>query len=372
MGPLFLAAGIGLIFGIGGSEIRRFERQAAAGIAALFEGGRTSVEVEVDGPFGALSGGLSSATIRASGFSAPGLPFFVEPERSRKGRIGVLRIELDDFRLAGLRVDRLEASIPGCRYDFVYAIGRGGMRLTHSGEGEGYVRVRERDLEAWILRKYREIESVWVRVDKDRLWVEGYGRFLLARTGFQMIADLEAVDGTRLHLTRAKVYFDWVRAAPEAARALVDALNPVLDLSTDLGLHDAFRVERIRLRDGFVEAWGRARVPVRRGGDRAGASGPPGPVRPTAWLGFGAAAAQQQERAEAQRGHRGRLGHRRHVVPVNAVVVGGGAVATHRAEVERLHEGRRQIGQRGVDRRVRVDQAPVEAVLELGPGTPDL
>lgn len=265
MHALAIVAAFGLAFGLGGAGMRRFERKAAADLAAQLHGGRAHVEVQakVNGPAGALLGDLQSASIRASGFSTPGLPLFVEPERSQKGRIGELRLELTDFKLAGLRVERLEATIPECRYDFALALSQGQVRLSRSGEGTGYVRVNERDLEDWILRKFHEIKRVWVRVDKDRVWVEGYGEFLIMKTGFAVIADLVPEDGTRLALANAKVYFGWRRAEPETARVLLEALNPVVDLPKDLGLYDAIHVERIRLRDGAVEAWGRTRVPER-------------------------------------------------------------------------------------------------------------
>lgn len=265
MHALAIVAAFGLAFGLGGAEMRRFERKAAADLATQLQSGRALVEVnaKVNGPAGPFLGDLATATIRASAFTTPGLPLFVEPERSQKGRIGQLRLELSDFTLAGLRVDRLEATIPECRYDFALALAQGQVRLSRSGEGTGYVRVLERDLEDWILRKFREIKRVWVRVDNDRVWVEGYGEFLILKTGFTVIADLAPEDGTRLVLTNAKVYFDWRRAEPATARVLLDALNPVVDLREDLGLFDAIHVERIRLRDGAVEAWGRTRVPTR-------------------------------------------------------------------------------------------------------------
>lgn len=262
--PLAILAGFGLLFGLGGGEIRRFERDAASDLKAQLTGERmqVSVRAELNGLAG-LWGDLRSGTIRASDFATEGLPLFTEPERRTNGRLGELRIVLSEFVLSGLRVERLEAVIPNCRYDFDLALRRRKIRLSRSGVGTGTVVLREKDLEAFILHKYREIKRVSVRIDKDRVFVEGYGEFLIAKTNFTVIASLRPVEGTRLVLDDAKIYFDWRRADEPARKALLDTLNPVVDLRKDLGLYDAVLVDRIRLRDGKLQAWGTTRIPVR-------------------------------------------------------------------------------------------------------------
>lgn len=264
MNPLAILAGVGLLFGLGSSEIRRFERDAAADIRSRLSGDERKVDVRAElAGLAGLWGELRSGTIRASDFSTEGLPLFTEPERRQNGRLGLLRLDLREFVLSGLRVERLEAEIPNCRYDFDLALRHRKIRLSRSGVGTGTVVLREKDLEDFILRKYAEIKRVSVRIDKDRVFVEGYGEFLIAKTNFTVIADLEAVEGTRLFLTDAKIYFDWGRADEPARKALLDTLNPVVDLRKDLGLYDAVSIERIRLRDGRLQAWGSTRIPVR-------------------------------------------------------------------------------------------------------------
>jgi hypothetical protein len=248
----------GLMFGLGGTEVRRFENAAAREIGSKLEGPDKRVEVrtKINGP-----ADLERAIIRASNFSTNGLPLFTEPESSKRGRLRNLRLELRDFVLSGLRVASLEADIPECRFDWQRAVSKKLIRLSQSGVGTGRVRLLEDDLEAWILRKFREIKRIDVRLDRNRVWVKGFGEFVVIQTEFEVIAKLIPVDGTKLMLAEAKVFFDGL-IADEAVRDLVlNTLNPVVDLDKDLGLHGAVQVEEISMQNGVLEAWGKTKIP---------------------------------------------------------------------------------------------------------------
>lgn len=251
---------LGLVFGLGGREVRRFEDVAAREIGGRLEGAQkqVSVKTKIGGPEDMLS-----ATIRASRFSTPGLPLFTEPNFSKRGRLRELHLELSDFVLGGLRVESLEATIPECRFDWGLAVSKKTIRLSQSGVGTGRVRLLAKDLEAWILRKFHEIKRIEVRLDRDRVWVKGFGEFVIVQTEFEVMARLVAEEGVRLVLADAHVYFDGL-LADEAVKALVlKTLNPVVDLDGDLGLHGAIRVEGMSLQNGILEAWGRTRIPDR-------------------------------------------------------------------------------------------------------------
>jgi hypothetical protein len=260
--PFALLLGLGLY---GDREVARFERLAAKEISSQLTGDQRVVKVDAVA-FASPSGHLASATIEASSFSLTQLPFFTEPWRSKVGRLDLLRLRLRDFEMRGLRIAELTADIPDCRYDFGLARREQVFRISKSGEGTGSVRVEEKDLANYIVDKYAEIKSATVRIYNDVLWVEGYGEFLIVNTNFAVIAKITPVDGTKLMLTDAKIYFDWVRADPPASKVILDLLNPVVDLRDGLGLYDALHVTDVRLRDGFVLASGRTRVPERPAG----------------------------------------------------------------------------------------------------------
>ena len=264
MNPLLLLALFGFGLGFGDAEISKFERLAAAEILSRLSGDSARVQVDVvpDG-LAVAWGSLTRATITASDFSLTELPLFTEPERSQAGRLGELRLRLYDFELRGLRIKELRADIPGCRYDFGLARSERTFRLSKSGVGTGSVKILEQDLADYIVMKYAEVKSATVKVYNDVVWVEGYGEFLIFKTEFAIIAKLTAVEGTKLDLTDAKIYFNWRRADPAGAQALLDLLNPVIDLDEDLNLHGAISVGSIRLRDGVLLIEGDTKIPVR-------------------------------------------------------------------------------------------------------------
>lgn len=261
--PLILGL-FGALFYFGNSEVRRFENLAARDIRASIHGdqAKVSVKTELNGLIAGPLGDLKKVTIRASNFETDGVPLFTQPELSKKGIIRSLRIELRDFTLAGLHIRELVSTIPDCRFDYTKAITKRQIRLSHSGLGRGEVVIAEKDLEAYILRKFGEIKTVTVRIRDDRVRVEGYGEFLIIKTNFAVDAKLTPVGFTKLELTDAKIFLDGKPADEISSKTLLKTLNPVVDLNKDLKLHDAILVDGITLRDGVIRGEGTTRIPT--------------------------------------------------------------------------------------------------------------
>ncbi len=255
-----LLVGGGLFFA--DQEKGRFERKAADDILAKVQDGKGRFEVKIQPALlGGFTGELDSATISGSGFTLDELPLFTEPDRSTSGKIGDLRLRLTDFTLRRLKVAELQANIPGCRYDYGLAKGKGMIRLSKSGEGQGFVKLREKDLAEYLMKKFHEIKRCTVKLDGNTVWVEGYGEFIVVNTDFAVIAEIGIEDGTKLVLKNAKVFFDWLRADGPAVDGLLKTLNPVVDLKKDLGLFDAVFVEKIKIQKGVLTASGRTKIP---------------------------------------------------------------------------------------------------------------
>lgn len=253
----------GALLGLGRSEIARLERAAAADIASKLDGIAKKVEVKSKTNFLELMGGRAEeVTIRAQRFSTNSLPLFTEPHRSQKGKIGTLRIELEDFSLGRLHIRKLEAQIPGCRFDLGLALKQRQIRLSHSGVGTGEVWIDDADLERFILAKFPEIKNVSVRSDRGFVWVEGYGEFLVISTQFRVLAKLVPIGNSQIGLSNARIAFDGLPADPAAAQVLLDVLNPVVDLDKDLRLHGAIQLEGVYPADGVLRAWGKTTIPV--------------------------------------------------------------------------------------------------------------
>ncbi|HMS56752.1 MAG TPA: hypothetical protein PKA27_15265 [Fimbriimonadaceae bacterium] len=262
--PIVLA-GIGIAFGIGSGQVRTFERLAADDIHKILQGESrvVSVKSRLNGVIGGALGDLSRVTIAASHFKTDTLPLYTEPDLSRSGKVRELRIELKDFVLAGLRCESLVASIPDCRFDYGLATRQKKIRLSESGVGTGTVKLLEEDLAAFILRKFKEIKTVSVQLLPDKAVVKGYGEFLIINTNFHVEAQLGTTDGSDLILTNCDIRFDGRQAEANAARVLLDTLNPVVELDKDLKLLDAVKVKGVKIRKGYLEAWGDTKIPIR-------------------------------------------------------------------------------------------------------------
>lgn len=264
MAQLVVIAGLSLLIGLGGSAVRQFEDRAANDVRSKLSGTRTkvSVKAKLNGIFGGALGDLKRVTIVASEFETAGLPLLTEPDRSKKGKVGELHLNLTDFYLTGLRVESLKAVIPRCRYDYSYALKSGRIRLSESGVGSGTVTLLDRDLSPFILRKFKEIKKVTVTALKDEVLVEGYGEFLVINTNFSVRAKLSSPNGSTLILTEAHITFDGRPAEQQASRVILDTLNPVVDLPKDLHLMDAVKVRGVKITPGKITAWGDTKIPI--------------------------------------------------------------------------------------------------------------
>jgi len=252
--------GLGL-FPFANGQVHRFERLAAQEIGTKIGGEARLVKVKtIVGPEAAF-GEVHRATLTATRFDADGLPLFTEPQRSKSGQLRTFEIDLSDFTLRGLHVDHLRATLDNCRFDLPLAARNHMFRLSRSGSGPGEVVVSDRDLGAFILQKFYEVKTVFVKIENGRILVQGHGEFLLLSTDFEIDARLQVEEGTKLVLRDARIKFDGQPAGDELNKVLLDTLNPVVDLDQDLGLHGAMNVDRLILKDGLIRALGSVTIP---------------------------------------------------------------------------------------------------------------
>ena len=260
MNPWLIGIVFGL-FGFGASQVSRFERDSARDILQQLEGPKKQVKLIVRYP-GVLSpvvGEVDEVIIQASHFQTAGLPLFTEPELSTAGSINWLRLDLRDVTLRGLRIDRLTSNIPNCKFDYQLALHKRKIRLSRSGTGTGEVRILGPDLEKFIVKKYHEIKRCKVEFVKDRVKVTGFGEFLVFQTEFEITAN-----GTKLLLTNAEILFDGRPADEGAKQALLDTMNPVVDLDGDLQLQGAIKLDSIEFENGALVCRGKTTVPIKQ------------------------------------------------------------------------------------------------------------
>lgn len=253
---------VGLLFGVGSSEVRRFENAAAKDIASRLTGEAKLVKVRTKlDPFQAMGGRIKSATINASEFSTDGLPLFTEPNGSKRGRLDELKISLKNFHLTGLKVKRLDARITHCRFDLGLAQQRGQIRLTESGTGIGTVEVDQTDLLDYIHVKHPLLKEVSLKFSQDKVFITGQSRFLSFDAFVEIESRLEPVGGNRIELVDANIKVNGQEANQISRKTILGLINPVLDLDKDLKLFGALNMNKIEIRGNTLRAEGIAKIP---------------------------------------------------------------------------------------------------------------
>lgn len=260
---IVVATVLGLLqFGKG--EVARFERLAAAEILSNLGGDHAKVKVraELNGILGGLTGDLKRASIDASAFTTPRLPFFTEPDRTKRGRVRTLELKFTDFELAGLRVKSLTALIPDCRYDIGLAMRKHHFRISKSGTGTGEVAIDYADLETYLARKYREFKTVHISRRLDALVIEGDGVFVMAEARYRLITTLR-VEGSAIYMGTSRLFLKDSLLDEEATAAVLKSFSPLVDLDRDLKLYGAVSLNKIVLGDEGLVALGAVKLPDR-------------------------------------------------------------------------------------------------------------
>jgi len=249
---------------------RRLERAAECQILRELGGsGRVHVHITPRwGAVGVLLARAESIRVEAEGFHTAQMPFFTEPPvHAWQGKAGQVQILLRDFSVSGVPIRRFEASLPDVTLDSRAAAFHLRVRLFQAGWGMGWVELDEEGLLAFIRRRLPEVRSPTVRIEPSGIQIEGELSALLAPWRFTAGGRVQvATDGLRLLLTDVQVQMEGEPLSPAVTQKVLSALNPVLDVSRDLGLGSAFRIEKVELRPGLVRLIGRATVPPRETG----------------------------------------------------------------------------------------------------------
>lgn len=258
----WLFALVALLVG-GRAAVRSFERGAADDIRSHMATPRQGdVDLKVKPRF-SLDGSLYSATFTGNDFTTDGLILVTQPEYSRVARIDHLRLDLSDVNITGLDVRRLQADIPGCRYDKTYGILKKRIRLTHSGLGWGRVEVTARALADFAQRKHSFITGLDLHLHDGKVTADGNAAFLGSTSRFHIEGELVAEDGTKLVLTNARVRLNGRWVSEDVAREFIKRFNPVIDEDKDLKLLDTLYIRQLTLKDDVLIAVGDTKIPVR-------------------------------------------------------------------------------------------------------------
>jgi hypothetical protein len=175
-----------IVLTLGRGAIREVEKSAAREIRQRIGDGAFTVKIEPDGIDGLAQGRLKTLTVDARDFTLDGLPFTLEPERPRSGRIKQFIMRMTNASLRGLRAERAIAVIPEVYYDKSLAIRKRIFRLSATGIGACEIVVNETDLAAYILRKYAPyIREVSVQITAEQTTRAGCRRAVCGRGALQ-------------------------------------------------------------------------------------------------------------------------------------------------------------------------------------------
>lgn len=252
---------VAIVLTLGRGALRDIERTAAREIQQRVGGGEIRVKIEPD--YGGLSQGrLKKLTVYAKNFTLNGLPFTLEPERPQSGLIKQFILLMENANLRGLRAETACATIPDIAYDKSLALSKRIFRLSATGTGACEIVVNERDLAAYILRKYAPaIRSVEVQITPEQTTVQGSMLLLTSEVRFRAVGKLAPRDGRYLDLAEVQIQIEGANLPPQSANLLRQFLNPIIDIDRDLGLHDGMQIDEVVSEPGKMKAKGKVWIP---------------------------------------------------------------------------------------------------------------
>lgn len=254
-----------IVLTLGRGVVREIEKSAAREIRERIGDGVFTVKITPDGVDGLAQGRLKTLTVQARDFTLNGLPFTLEPERPQSGRIKQFVLRMENAHLRGLRAESARAVIPEVYYDKSLALSKRIFRLSATGVGACEIVVNERDLAAYIIRKYAPyIREVAVQITPEQTTVQGVAALFVGEVRFKAVGRLTPRDGRYLDLADVQIQIEGANLPPESTELLRQFLNPIIDIERDLGLYDGLAVDSVVSEAGKMRALGRVWIPRKR------------------------------------------------------------------------------------------------------------
>ena len=259
---------LGLIVFHAGLE-RRAKDDAARQVSDAFHhSGTVHTIVEPRGMFGALGNRFYAIDVVGSGFVTDELPFVAIPRSGWKGHIRHLRLHFDSLTLKGLPIERFDADIPNVTYDLGHALYKDRLVVRGSGEGPASVRIGANGLRLFILRKYnRTLTDVNVSFTDNRVIISGKVLLFGSQSPITAIGELVPRAGRYVDLTKPVMQMNGQPLSPVFVSNVLKQINPVLDISVDLGLTGYLTLSSVAIGGEAVTVYGLATIPVRAAPD---------------------------------------------------------------------------------------------------------
>ena len=215
--------------------------------------GSVQIALQPRGLFGLIANDIRSIDVYGLRLQADNLPFGVHTKHSWQGSIQHLRLHYRDFRLRTLHIDRLDADVPNVKYDVQEALYREKLLLRGAGIGPASVALKTESLTLFINHKYPDFYSdLNIKLNPGQVILSGKTSILGLKLPFQVTGHLIQRDARYIDLIAEQILINGIRVMPQTAQSLVDKINPVLDINTDLGLNGIFTINDVSVDTEFI------------------------------------------------------------------------------------------------------------------------
>lgn len=251
---------LGLVFTSGFLQTRA-EHAIRREVGAVVRGAHVEARVRPDGLFGLLAGRARRVLVLCQGGAADSLSFPLRPGGGTRARAEHLVIEIRGVTFRGVKVERFHADVPSVTLDAWRVVFDGRIVLRGAGMGPAEVVLSEGELPGYLASRFPQLGDVSVSLQPGRASIRATTLVLGARLAMEATGRLEARDGRYVRIADGEIRLNGRPLTAEAARRMLDGLNPVLDTHRDLGLDGFFRLDRVETVRGAVVGRGTATVP---------------------------------------------------------------------------------------------------------------
>ncbi len=229
---------------------------------AFHHTGNVQVTLKPRGIFGLFGNDISSIDVYGKRLQADDLPFGLHVKHSWQGSIQHLRLHYQDFRLRSLHVDRFDADIPNVKYDVNEALSREKLLLRGAGIGPASVGLKTDSLTVFINHKFPNLFSdLIITLQPGHVTLSGKTSIIGIRAPFQVDGHLIQRDSRYIDLIAENISINGIHVMPKTAQSLIDKINPVLDINTDLGLNGIFAINDVAIDSEFITIRGSITFP---------------------------------------------------------------------------------------------------------------
>ncbi|HXG24627.1 MAG TPA: hypothetical protein VNJ09_08750 [Chthonomonadales bacterium] len=239
----------------------RIERAVERDIGRSVRGGQIRAAVEPRGMFGLLVGQSYRTRVKACGFQGELLPIRLIPDGGPRATTRLLELDFREITVRGVPIRHLKAEIPFVTVDISKALFDERIVVRSAGEGRAEAVLDAAGLRIFIERKFPQFKNVQVHLSPDVAQLNAETLVLGVTTRLEAKGKVIPAEGRYLNLVDPSVSMNGKEATPEFTQNLLNRVNPIVDLETDLGIGDYIYMAEARLGPGILTIRGRATVP---------------------------------------------------------------------------------------------------------------